>query len=252
VSSTTIHPSHSLEDRDPHLTAETPTATPSIIRASALQLDGNRGRIYGPLDLDIAPGTLTLITGRAGSGKTSLLLTLVGRMRANRGCALTVLGRALPARARGVQRRSAAVGIHGLDDLDEVVTVAAAVREREAWLAPWYRVVRTPDDDHVATVCEPVFGDTPAPAAKEFVHELDEADNLLLRIALALLSEPELIVVDDIDSLHDTDGRRRVWEALHGLTDQGLTVIVAAASASELSRLGWAQLPNHINLSVNH
>ncbi|HAM43857.1 MAG TPA: hypothetical protein DCM67_02375 [Propionibacteriaceae bacterium] len=137
MSSTTIHPSHSLEDRDPHLTAETPTATPSIIRASALQLDGNRGRIYGPLDLDIAPGTLTLITGRAGSGKTSLLLTLVGRMRANRGCALTVLGRALPARARGVQRRSAAVGIHGLDDLDEVVTVAAAVREREAWLAPW-------------------------------------------------------------------------------------------------------------------
>lgn len=251
MSTTTTHPLRGLTG-DP-LPEPSASADPQpIVHATALQLDGNRGRIYGPLDLDIAPGTLTLITGRAGSGKTSLLLTLVGRMRPNRGCELTVLDRPLPSRARGVQRRTAAVGIHGLDDLDEVVTVAAAVREREAWLAPWYRVVRTPDDDHVAEVCLPVFGDSPAPRAKEFVHELDEADNLLLRIALALLSKPDLIVVDDIDALYDTDRRRRVWEALHGLADQGITVIVAAASASELSRLGWAQLPDHINLSVTH
>lgn len=251
MSTTTTHPLRNLAG-DPVPEPSASADPQPIVHATALQLDGNRGRIYGPLDLDIAPGTLTLVTGRAGSGKTSLLLTLVGRMRPNRGCELTVLDRPLPTRARGVQRRTAAVGIHGLDDLDEVVTVAAAVREREAWLAPWYRVVRTPDDDHVAEVCLPVFGDSPAPRAKEFVHELDEADNLLLRIALALLSKPELIVVDDIDALYDTDRRRRVWEALHGLADQGITVIVAAASASELSRLGWAQLPDHINLSVTH
>lgn len=251
MSTTTTHLPR-LANVDPRDAATTAGAASPIISASALRLDGSRGRIYGPVDLNISPGTLTLVTGRAGSGKTSLLLTLVGRMRPNRGCDLTVLDRPLPSRARGVQRRTAAVGIHGLDDLDEVVTVAAAVREREAWLAPWYRVVRTPDDEHVARVCEPVFGDNPAPKAHEFVHELNEADNLLLRIALALLSEPELIVVDDIDSLYDTDGRRRVWEALHGLTDHGLTVIVAAASASELSRLGWAQLPDHIDLSTNH
>jgi ABC-type multidrug transport system ATPase subunit len=220
----------------------------AVVRARRLQLDGRRGRIYGPVDLSIPVGSLNLVTGPAGSGKTSLLLTLVGRMRPNRGSDLEVLGRRLPVHAQSVQRRTSAVGVHGLDDLDEEVTVGATVRERQAWLARWYQVVRTPDDARVAAVCEPVFGDNPAPRAKQLVHELDEADNLMLRIALAMLSRPQLIVVDDIDSLHDTDGRRRVWEALHGLADAGTTVVVSATSAGELSRLGWAVLPNHLPL----
>jgi len=227
---------------------EAATTTELAIAATALQLDGRRGRVFGPVDLAIEPGTLNLITGRAGSGKTSLLLTLAGRMKPNRGSQLTVLGRRLPAHAVGVQHRSGAVGIHGLDDLDEEVTVGATVREREAWLAHWYQIVRTPDDARVAEVCAPVFGDSPAPKAKQLIHELDEADNLLLRIALAMLSKPELLVVDDIDALHDTDSRRRVWEALHGLADAGLTIVVSAATSGELSRLGWAVLPTHVRL----
>lgn len=230
-------------------TRQAETRAELAVQARQLQLDGKRGRIYGPVDLDLEVGSLNLVTGRAGSGKTSLLLTLVGRLKPNPGSDLTVLGRPLPSHLRRVQRRSAAVGIHGLDDLDEEVTVGACVREREAWLAPWYQIVRTPDDARVAEVCAPVFGDSPAPRANELVHELDEADNLLLRIALAMLSRPELIVVDDIDSLHDTDGRRRVWESLHGITGTNVTVIVAAATAGELRRLGWATLPTHISLA---
>jgi ABC-type multidrug transport system ATPase subunit len=233
----------------PHHSAKTTTEV--AVRARALQLDGKRGRIFGPVDLDLTPGSITLVTGRAGSGKTSLLLTLVGRMKPNRGSDLTVLGCQLPTGRRSVQLRSAAVGVHGLDDLDEEVTVGATLREREAWLAPWYRIVRISDDAHVAEVCAPVFGDLPAPASKVLVHQLDEADNLLFRLALAMLSQPELIVVDDIDSLHDTDGRRKVWECLHGIAESGVTVVVAAAAAGELSRLGWDTLPQHVALPTH-
>lgn len=220
----------------------------SAVRASGLQLDGRRGRIYGPLDLDIAAGTVNLVTGRAGSGRTSLLLTLVGRMRPNRGSDLVVLGRPLPARAAGVQRRSAAVGVHGLDDLDEEVTVAAAVRERKAWLAPWYRTVRSPDDDLVAEICSSVFGRNEVPRARQLIHQLDETTNLQLRLALAMLSEPQLVVVDDIDALHDTDSRRLVWESLRALAEHGVTVIASASTDRELTRLGWDALPQHIAL----
>ncbi len=225
-----------------------PAVDTTAVRASGLQLDGKRGRIYGPVDLQLESGTLNLVTGAAGSGKTSLLLTLVGRMRPNRGSELVVLGRRLPARAAGVQRRSAAVGIHGLDDLDEEVTVAAAVREREAWLARWYRLVRTPDDDRIAAVCADVFGRNDVPRAKQLIHQLDEASNLQLRLALAMLSDPQLVVVDDIDALHDTESRRLVWESLRSLTESGVTVIASASTDRELSRLGWDTLPTHIAL----
>lgn len=218
------------------------------VAATSLQLDGNRGRIFGPVDLAIEPGSLNLVTGAAGTGKTSLLLTLVGRMRPNRGSDLTVLGRSLPRRAPFVQRRSAAVGVHGLDDLDEEVTVAATVREREAWLARWYRIVRTPDDARVAEVCASVFGDSPALGARQLIHELDEVENLRLRLSLAMLSSPELVVVDDVDALHDLDSRRRIWESLRALAQQGVTVIAAASTGGDLSRLGWADLPNHVTL----
>lgn len=221
---------------------------PLAVQANKLQLDGKRGRIYGPVDLAIEPGTVTLITGRGGSGKTSLLLTLSGRLKPNKESDLTVLGVALPAKARSVQHRTSAIGISGLDDLDEEVTVSATIRERDAWLAPWYRIVRNADDARIAEVCGTVFGDATLPGVRQRIHSLDEADNMLLRISLAMMSEPELIVVDDIDALHDTDGRLRVWESLRVLAATGVTVIVAASTPGELRRLGWAELPKHVQL----
>ncbi len=221
------------------------------IEAHGLQLDGKRGRIYGPLDLSIAPGTVTLLTGKGGTGKTSLLLTLVGRLKPNPGSDLQVLGHRLPRQARAVQHRSAATGIAGLDDLDEEVTVAATIREREAWLAPWFTIVRTPDDKRVAEVCGDVFGDSPLPRARQLVHELDEAANLQLRIALALLGRPDLVVVDDIDQLHDTAGRRQVWQSLRHLSELGVTVVAAASSPTELGRLRGDTIPAHVALPTN-
>ena len=55
-------------------------------------------------------------------------------------------------------------------------------------------------------------------------------------------------VVDDIDALHDTDRRVLVWESLRTLRDRGITVIAAASTPVELTRLGWDVAPTHIAL----
>ncbi|MEA5119361.1 MAG: ATP-binding cassette domain-containing protein [Propionicimonas sp.] len=220
------------------------------IEAHHLLLDGNRGRVYGPLDLSLGEGELLLVTGPAGSGRTSLLLTLAGRLKPSRGSQLTVLGHELPRQARAVQHRSSAVGFAGLDDLDEEVTVGATIREREAWLAPWYRVVRRPDDAHVAQVCNRVFADRPVPAARQVVHSLDETSNLMLRLSLAMLSNPSLLVVDDLDQLRDSGSRVAIWESLRRLAEcDGVTVVVASATARELTSLNWPNPPRQLALA---
>ncbi|MBW3086531.1 hypothetical protein KEM60_02754 [Austwickia sp. TVS 96-490-7B] len=230
------------------LFTQDPASGELAIRARGLHLTGRRGTVLAPIDLDIAPGTLTVVTGHSGTGKTSLLLTLVGRMRPSSGSELTVLGRPLPLRAISVQHRTSAMGIAGLDDLDEEVSVSACVRERQAWLAPWWKLIRTPDDHTVADICRPAFGDLPTPAARQVVHELPEASNLLLRVALALLSNPDLIVIDDIDQLRDTAERDLVWHRLEELAAEGLTIVTTCAGAGELDRVPWTIRPGHIEL----
>ena len=74
-------------------------------------MSGPWGPVYGPLDLDVAEGGLTILNCPAGSGRTALLMTLAGRMRPVGGT-LSVFGLT---RAREVFAVSALAGIDELD-----------------------------------------------------------------------------------------------------------------------------------------
>jgi len=207
------------------------------VEASALQLTGRRGRVYGPLDLSIDPGRLTVLHGPQGAGRTSLLLTLAGRMVPDRATkALTVLGGSLVGRRsrrarRRVQRAAAIAGFRGVDDLDESVTVGNVLRERLGWLTPWYRPVRRISPERYRELAAPVFGDRALPALTTVVWDLEEIDEMLLRLVLATAQKPRLLVVDDVDRIHDQERRDVVWERLAALAASGLTVVASAAEA---------------------
>ncbi|WP_051640081.1 ATP-binding cassette domain-containing protein [Cellulomonas sp. URHE0023] len=207
-----------------------PTAAPLAAEARGLELTGDRGTIYGPLDLDVAEGGLAVLHGPQGSGRTSLLLTLAGRMVPDRSSQLVVLGYVLPRDRTAVQRQAAVAGFAGIDELDDSVTVGQHVRERLGWLSPWYRRQPRPDQSVVDAVLAPVFGDLPIPSAQTVVWHLDEVEALLLRIALAMAQHPSLLVVDDLDQVHDPARRALVWDRLDALTHDGLTVIAASAA----------------------
>ena len=201
-----------------------------VVEARDLQLTGERGTIYGPLDLSVSPGALAVVRGPQGSGRTTLLLTLAGRMTPDASSHLVVLGHRLPSERSAVQRQVALAGFAGIDELDDSVTVAQHVRERLAWLSPWYRRLRRPDQSVVDAILTPVFGDLPIPSAETVVWHLDEVEALLLRVGLAMAQAPRLLVVDDLDQVHDPARRSLVVERLEALTDDGLTVIAASAA----------------------
>lgn len=211
------------------------------VSARDLSLHGGRGTVYGPLDIDIDPGTLTIVQGPQGSGRTALLLTLAGRMKPDRETReLTVLGLDLPRQRREVQRLVAIAGFKGIDELDDSVTVRDMVRERLGWLSRWYRPRIHLDESRYAALAAPVFGDRILPGLDEVVWDLDELDQMLLRITIAMAQEPRMLVVDDLDHVHDSERREYVWQRLGAMSAAGLTVIGAVASASDTAHLNGA------------
>ena len=220
------------------------------ISARGLRLHGRRGEVYGPVDIDVPVGELVVVQGPQGAGRSSLLLTLAGRMAPDRGSELVVLGEPLPARRRAVQARAAVAGFAGIDELDESVTVGAALRERLAWTSPWWARVPRVDQRMLARYAAPVFGPRPLPRVGTVAWDLDEVDAMLLRIALATVRGPELLVVDDVDHVHDDTRRQMVWAALERLRAGGVTVVAAVASLDEVSRMDWERPPLRLTLAT--
>jgi len=183
--------------------------------------------VYGPVDVDIEEGGLTVLVCPAGSGRTALLMTLAGRMRPQSGD-LTVFGRT---DTRDIFAHSALAGIDELDPIAESVTVRDVVTAQRRWDAPWHRLVRRADEADVAALCAPVFGDLPLPPLTEYVDELSELDQLLLRIALANTHTPPLLVVGNIDHVTSDRNREIVVQRLIALGERQ-TVVTATVNGS--------------------
>lgn len=223
---------------------------PAVVAATGVTLHGKRGVVYGPVTFTVPRGRLVVLQGPQGAGRSSLLLTLAGRMKPDRDGVLSVLGYELPRERNGVQRAAAIAGFEGIDELDDSVTVLASMRERLAWLSPWYR--RTPQVTSASyrALAGAVFGDRPLPPLSTVIWDLDEVDEMLLRIVIALLQEPDLLVIDDLDQVHDQARRQLVWERLEALTTGGLTVIASVASENEVDVMSWERTPQVVQLTT--
>ncbi|WP_336619270.1 ATP-binding cassette domain-containing protein, partial [Gordonia alkanivorans] len=83
--------------------APEPGGTPSdatLIEGHGLSVDASWGHIYGPVDLRVRTGGVTVLAGPEGRGRTALLLTLAGRMKPTKG-ELVVLPRDVGQAAEG-------------------------------------------------------------------------------------------------------------------------------------------------------
>lgn len=234
----------------------------AVLHGRGLRLDHGRGTVFGPLDLDVSPGGLLVVQGTAGSGKTALLLALAGRLDLSAGD-LQVDGLPLPRRARAVRHRVALAEMRGINDLDDALTVEQHVAERlvihQPWWKPWISTRRVQEvldgvdtalQVHAARVdtrAPARHGRTPEPAPrptglrrKAFVSDLSPLERFALGIVLALLGRPDVLVVDDVDTLRDGAERLRAWSALFALdgydAEDGhhrLTVVAATQDAAD-------------------
>ncbi|GLW95927.1 ATP-binding cassette domain-containing protein [Microtetraspora sp. NBRC 16547] len=207
------------------------TLTGVEVVAEDLTLKGEHGTVYSGVSLTAKPGTLTAVVGAAGSGRTSLLLTLAGRMKPTSGT-LVVGGQS---RIRRIQRAAALGLTSGVNELDGALSVREHLHERLGpWGLPWRRRYASTAGAALARAGLDV---TALPGGERtLARQLTRDQAVRLGITLALLDRPGLLLVDDADlGLPEARGNE-LWRTLRDLADGGLTVVASCTGPALAGR----------------
>lgn len=214
------------------------------VRARDLGLKGPRGWAFRGIAVEAEPGSLIAVEGPSGSGRTSLLLALTGRMRPTEGTA-TVGGFELPKRMAALRRASALAHVPGVTDLDPALTVGEHLRERALLERRFGGTVRGLLRSRAEREAEAVLRvDTALAAAgldrealpkgsRTAVRDLERTEALRLSVALALVGRPRLLGVDDTDLKLSDAERTEVWALLRSLAKAGTTVVAVCSEAPD-------------------
>ncbi len=214
------------------------------VAARDFGLKGPRGWAFRGVTVDAEPGSLIAIEGPSGSGRTSLLLALTGRMRPTEGSA-AVGGHELPRRMAAVRRVSALAHVPGVTDLDPALTVGEHLRERALLERRFGGTVRELLRSRAERGAEAALRVDAALAAagldrealpkgpRTAVRDLERVEALRLSVALALVGRPRLIGVDDTDLKLSDAERTEVWALLRSLTETGTTVLAVCSEAPD-------------------
>lgn len=200
-------------------------------------ISGKNGDVFSDVELDVPRGAVAIIQGPAGSGKTSLLLSIAGRMRVTSGEG-HVGDLDIRKQPRKVREQVTVGHIAGLTDLENDFTLAQHIAERLIMLQPWYKpwvsksalrevtdVIRETFDSATEVIDRLPSGTFSTADAKDadfliddegkaFVSELSELQKFLLELGLASLAQAPVIVLDNIDYLRERQDRARAWAAI--------------------------------------
>jgi ABC-2 type transport system ATP-binding protein len=203
---------------------ETATA-PTIAARDLVKRYGDRVALRG-VSLAAGRGELVAVIGPNGAGKTTLLSILAGIQPADGGDVDLPPGRKHPARpgARG----STSIGwVPQQPALYGKLTV-------EENLMLFARLERSPDPR--ASVDRMLDLTDLGERAGDQVTTLSGGNRQRVNIAIGLLGEPDVLLLDEPSSALDPRQRERLWEFILRLAGEGTTVVYATHHIQEADR----------------
>lgn len=211
------------------------------VTAEDLGMRGPRGPVFQGINFAAEPGSLVALEGPSGSGRTCLLLALTGRMRTTAGWA-EVGGHRLPKKMSAVREITALGPVADVNDLDAALTVTEQLRER-SMLRPYFRgwrlerpAERRARIDRSLRLTGLDLNALPK-GPRTTVRNLERLAELRLGVALALLDEPRLLAVDDVELKLSDAERVEAWSLLRTVAASGVTVLAACSQAPEDARV---------------
>jgi ABC-2 type transport system ATP-binding protein len=167
----------------------------------------------GDVSFALAPGELVGIVGPNGAGKTTLLSILAGVLAPDEG---TLLG-----------SERAAGWVPQQTSLYRKLSVAENLRL-------FARLEKLSDPE--AAVARMLKQTGLADRAGEEVGRLSGGNQQRVNIAIGLLAEPALLLLDEPSASLDPRQRERLWEFISALADRGTTVVFSTHNVSEVER----------------
>ncbi|WP_370674146.1 ABC transporter ATP-binding protein [Pleomorphomonas sp. PLEO] len=196
----------------------------SLIDLNAVSFAYGHGRsVLNGIDLRIETGRNLGIVGESGSGKTTILRLLLGLARPTSG-QITFRGEPLDPRdrpfMRGFRRAVQAVFQDPYSSLDPRQKVADIVAEP-------LRSLRVQTDIDAAVAGALASVDLPLDAADRYPHEFSGGQRQRIAIARAIVSQPELVLADEVVSALDLTTRIRIVDLLKSLSEKTTLVLVS-------------------------
>ncbi len=183
--------------------------TSQLLRALRVARRYGDVEALAPTDLELAAGEAVALVGANGAGKSTLLAILAGAIDPSEG---TVEKHArvgwVPQRPAHYSRLSARENLELFAQLENVRDARAA-----------------------ATQLLERFG---LPDAQRPSGELSVGNRQRLNVALALLGEPRVLLLDEPTASLDPGQRRRVWEVADALRAEGGAVCFSTQNLEEI------------------
>jgi len=191
------------------------TQSAAVAAGAAVHLTGLR-KYYGDvhavdgIDLTIAPGEVVALLGPNGAGKSTTVDMILGLSKPDQGD-VNVFGRKPNDAIRGGMIGAMLQGGALMDDLTvgETVGMVAALHRKPMPVAEALR--RAGVDD----------------LANRRSNKLSGGQKQRVRFAVALVSDPDLLVLDEPTAAMDVGTRREFWQSMYSFTESGRTVLFA-------------------------
>lgn len=223
-----------LETREPVNSRTRELPSEFHIHAQDLSFSYDSVPVLRDLSTEVAAGEFIVVTGPAGSGKTTLVELLAGLTEPSSGC---VLWNDTPIHTLTARERVRCVGLVFQEPYQQLL--GESVKEEMLLGLMAQGISPSEGEQRARWACQAVGLDWDRFCTQPS-HQLSGGEQARLAIAAMLALHPRVLILDETLSALDPDGCRELLTLLRELHAQGTTVIVVTAeSAPDLASRVW-------------
>ncbi len=186
------------------------TTTPSGVVLSGLRKSFGSVHAVRGIDLSIAPGETVALLGPNGAGKSTTIDMILGLTRPDAG-SVSLFGLSPDEAVKS--------GVVGAMLQTGALIRELSVRELVAMVASLYRAPMPIDEVLALTGISEI--------ADRRTNKLSGGQIQRVRFAIALVSNPDLLILDEPTVALDVEGRHGFWAAMRAFASRGNTVVFA-------------------------